>query len=95
MGPSIPFKPSGRGSGQQLPAPVRVQMEAAFASDFSQVRIHQGPNASLLGARAYTSGNDIHFAPGAYDPYSRDGQQLLSHELTHVVQQGKPGSIQP
>ena len=30
---------------------------------------------------------DLYFAPGQYNPQTSQGQQLLGHELTHVVQQ--------
>jgi hypothetical protein len=63
-------------------------MEGAFGVHFSQVRVHEGSQAAALGAIAYTQGNDIHFSPGSYDPASHAGQELLGHELTHVVQQG-------
>jgi hypothetical protein len=57
-------------------------MERAFGTDFSAVRIHQGPEATALGAVAYAQGDDIHFAPGQYDPVRQHGQELLDHELT-------------
>ena len=75
------------GGGVPMPADLRAKMERAFGADFSAVRIHQGPQARALGALAYTQGTDIHFAPGQYDPTSTAGQELLGHELTHVVQQ--------
>lgn len=81
------------GGGQAMPEGVRAKMESAFGADFSQVRIHEGARATALGARAYTQGADIHFAPGTYQPHSRDGQELLGHELTHVVQQ-RAGRVQ-
>ena len=62
-------------------------MEKVFNSDFSGVRVHVGGAASSIGAVAFTMGNDIHFAPGHYNPHSPQGQQLLGHELAHVVQQ--------
>lgn len=77
------------GSGQRLPGPVQAKMEHALGSDFSAVRIHEGAQAASIGALAYTRGTDIHFAPGQYDPESRRGQELLGHELTHVVQQAR------
>jgi hypothetical protein len=83
--PKVNLQPSSAGS--QLPQPVQQKMEAAFATDFSDVRIHQGPQAKSIKALAYTQGNHIHFAPGKYDPNSQAGQKLLGHELTHVVQQ--------
>ena len=40
-----------------------------------------------IQARAFTTGQDIFFRQGQYDPGSKGGQELLAHELTHVVQQ--------
>ncbi|WP_216821052.1 DUF4157 domain-containing protein [Singulisphaera sp. GP187] len=73
--------------GQPLPQSFRHQMEAIFGANFSGVRIHQGHHATHVGAVAYTQGENIHFAPGHYDPTSAAGQELLGHELAHVVQQ--------
>lgn len=81
-------------SGQRLPEPVQTKMERAFATDFSQVRVHQGPEPAAIGAQAYTRGTDIHFAPGQYDPASLRGQELLGHELAHVQQQAR-GVVKP
>ena len=75
------------GGGRPLPSPLRKKMEAAFRTDFSDVRTHQGPNAESLGALAFTQGRDIHFARGKYNPASAEGQKIIGHELTHVVQQ--------
>src|SRR5262249_12047937 len=36
---------------------------------------------------AFTTGRDIFFGHGEYDPGSLAGRELLAHELTHVVQQ--------
>lgn len=74
----------------ELPAPLRHEFETAFATDFSNVRVHEGHEATLIGAKAYTSGNNIFFAPNQYQPHTESGRELISHELTHVVQQGAP-----
>jgi hypothetical protein len=80
-----------RGGGQMLPEAARRHMEGRFGLDFTAVRVHTGGDAASmnarLGALAFTSGRDIYFAPGQYRPGSRDGDRLLAHELTHVVQQ--------
>ncbi|HSS76420.1 MAG TPA: DUF4157 domain-containing protein [Thermoanaerobaculia bacterium] len=73
--------------GQPLPAAVRQKMESFFGASFADVRVHVGPHASSIGALAFTQGTHIHFAPGQYNPSSPQGQQILGHELTHVVQQ--------
>jgi hypothetical protein len=80
-----------KSAGSPLPAPVRSAMESSLGADFGGVRVHaDGQAASLadrLGARAFTTGQDVFFAAGEYQPASPLGQGLLAHELTHVVQQ--------
>src|SRR5271169_3566387 len=73
--------------GWPLPREVQAKMESVLNANFSDVRIHVGPEASAIGAIAFTWGSDIHFAPGQYNPHTPHGQFLLGHELTHVVQQ--------
>jgi Domain of unknown function (DUF4157) len=75
------------GGGRPLPEAVRGKMEAALGADFSGVRMHVGPQAERIGAIAFTMGTDIYFAPGRFQPDTVNGQQLLGHELAHVVQQ--------
>jgi len=76
-----------RGAGTLLPEAVRHKMETAFGADFSSVRVHVGPEAPAIGALAFTIGETVVFAPGQYDPVTLRGQQLLGHELAHVIQQ--------
>jgi hypothetical protein len=76
-----------RGTGQPLPEPIQKKMESFFNTSFADVRVHVGPEAASIGALAFTHGADLYFAPGQYNPQSSQGQQLLGHELTHVVQQ--------
>jgi Domain of unknown function (DUF4157)/Agrobacterium VirD5 protein len=76
-----------RGSGQPLPEPIQKKMESFFNTSFADVRVHVGHEAASIGALAFTHGTDLYFAPGQYNPQSTLGQQLLGHELTHVVQQ--------
>ena len=79
--------PSAGAGGKAMPEDVQHRMESAIGADFSAVRIHEGSQSQAIGARAYTQGTDIHFAPGEYQPASPAGQELLGHELAHVVQQ--------
>ncbi len=73
--------------GRALPEAVQQKMESFFGASFADVRVHVGPEAPAIGALAFTLGSDIYFAPGQYDPGSPRGQQLLGHELAHVLQQ--------
>lgn len=83
------------GSSSSLNPEVQGQMEGALGADFSDVKIHpNSEKAPAVGALAYTQGSDVHFAPGQYNPNSSSGQELLGHELTHVVQQ-REGRVQP
>jgi hypothetical protein len=81
------------GTANKMPAEVQSKMEGAFGADFSNVNIHQGSDAGSVGALAYTQGDNIHFAPGQFNPQSQKGQELLGHELSHVVQQ-REGRVQ-
>lgn len=76
-----------QGSGSLIPESIKGKMEASFGTDFSDVRIHESPNAQTMGARAMTRGNDVFFAPGQFTAATQEGQSLLGHELSHVVQQ--------
>lgn len=79
------------GSAEALPDGVRAFMEQRFDRDFSDVRVHRSESAvesaASINARAYTSGNDIVFNSGEYQPHTPSGQRLLAHELTHTLQQ--------
>ncbi|HWN43889.1 MAG TPA: DUF4157 domain-containing protein, partial [Thermoanaerobaculia bacterium] len=80
-----------RGGGQALDAGVRAQMEPALGADLGGVRVHTGAEADRLNravsARAFTTGRDVFFRQGEYNPGSSSGRELLAHELTHVAQQ--------
>ena len=83
---------SARGGGQSIDSGTRGKLEGAMGADFSNVRIHEGKQADALNnsiqAKAFTTGSDIFFRSGEYNPSSSDGQKLLAHELTHTIQQG-------
>lgn len=86
-----------RGGGAPLDTGARRALEPSLGDDFSDVRVHTDGEADSLNravkAEAFTTGTDIFFRSGSYNPGSSDGQKLLAHELTHVVQQrGAPAS---
>lgn len=84
-------KPAAESHAQGLDAGTRSRMESSFGENFGDVRVHTGKPAGEvageLGALAFTRGRDIYFKEGEYNPSTREGQELLAHELTHVVQQ--------
>jgi hypothetical protein len=86
-----------RGGGEPLSESVRAYFEPRFGRDFSQVRVHTdgraAESARQVSAQAFTLGRDIVFGAGRYAPDTRQGQQLIAHELTHAIQQGQARSI--
>jgi hypothetical protein len=80
------------GAGRPLEPEVRRPMETATGADLDDVRLHEGAAADELcrafDARAFTLGTDIVIADGEYSADTAEGGRLLSHEFTHVVQQG-------
>ncbi|AVH73343.1 eCIS core domain-containing protein [Nostoc sp. 'Lobaria pulmonaria (5183) cyanobiont'] len=86
-----------RDGGQVMADNIREPMEQAFGADFSGVKVHTDGQSDQLNrsiqARAFTTGQDVFFRQGEYNPGSRGGQELLAHELTHVVQQSG-GAVQ-
>ena len=78
-------------SGNPLDETTQGFMEQRFRQDFGRVRIHHNSNAAesarSIQARAYTVGNHIAFGAGQYSPQTLTGQNLIAHELAHVVQQ--------
>jgi Domain of unknown function (DUF4157) len=85
--------------GQPLDAATRAFMEPRFAHDFSQVRVHTDAKAAesarAVNALAFTVGRDVVFASGEYAPARTEGQRLLAHELAHVTQQHRAGTVVP
>lgn len=79
------------GGGTPLEPRLQRTMERALGTDLSGVRLHTGDaaarSAESVSARAYTSGDHVVFASGAYDPGSREGLRTIAHELVHVGQQ--------
>lgn len=85
-------------TGAPLPADVRGRFESSLGIGLFGVRVHTGAAsadaARAVGARAYTTGNDIHFAQGAYAPGDPSGVHLLAHEVAHTVQQSASPALQ-
>lgn len=88
-----------RGGGRPLPGGVRRRVEPVLGIDLGAVRLHDGAPADAvaasLDAEALTVGGDV-FVRGQRDlTASADGQEILTHELSHVAQQhGGPAVVQ-
>jgi len=82
-----------RSPGRPLDEATRAFMESRFGYDFGGVRIHTDPkaasSATAVNALAYTVGSNVVFGRGRYAPGTTNGNRLLAHELTHVIQQSQ------
>lgn len=88
-----------KGKGQSLDTGLQRAMGEAMGADFSGVKVHTDARSDQMNqsiqAKAFTTGKDVFFKQGAYQPGNREGQELIAHELTHVVQQGAAKSTSP
>jgi hypothetical protein len=77
--------------GHALEPGIRAAFEEQIGTALGSVHIHtdsrSAASARDLGAKAYTYGPHVVFAPGRFAPSTTDGRHLLAHELTHVAQQ--------
>jgi hypothetical protein len=82
---------AGASGGQPLQADLQRSLETHLNADLSSVRVHTDSRADSMArdvnATAFTSGSNIFFRAGAYDPASRAGRETLAHEAVHTVQQ--------
>jgi Domain of unknown function (DUF4157) len=80
-----------RGAGSPIDRAVRDRAASALGDPLSDVTVHTDSGADALtravSARAFTTGTDIYFGRGEYRPGTSAGDELIAHELTHVVQQ--------
>ena len=83
--------------GRELDPVVRAEMEPELGYALGEVRVHRDGSseraAAAANATAFTVGNHVVFGRGAYDPGSAHGRHVLAHELVHVLQRSRPGSL--
>jgi hypothetical protein len=82
-----------QGGGAALDTAVQAKVESATGAALGDVRVHSGPEsvqaADALGARAFTTGSDIHLGSGE----SATDTRLMAHEAAHTLhQQGGAGA---
>ena len=77
-----------RGSGAPMHPTIKRTLESRMGVDLSEVRVHDDSSAhqasANLKAKAFTHKNHIWLGPGE----SQTDLRLMSHETTHVLQQG-------
>ena len=76
--------------GAPLPTSIRSRFSAAMSHDFSGVKIHTDAAAAQaadkISAHAFTVERDIYMGQNSPMPGTSAGDELLAHELTHVMQ---------
>ncbi len=72
---------------KRLPKPLMAEIQKELHADLSQIKIMQSHLPTLNGSATFNIGNEIHFAPGSLQPHTKEGKELIAHELSHVVQQ--------
>lgn len=78
-----------------LPIALSNQIKTLLGVDPAQAVIHKNSSkAAEIGALAFVQGHEIHFAPGKFNPNTREGKELIGHEFTHYKQQLQ-GLVQP
>lgn len=82
---------ASRAGGQSLPADVADKLAPHVGPVTGSIRVHADSNADVLAREvnsvAFTTGRDIFFRSGSYQPQTTNGLRLLAHEATHVAQQ--------
>ncbi len=82
------------GTGQSLSASARSFLEPRLGTDLGHLRVHTDRSAddlaAAISARAFTQGHHLFFAAGEYNPASREGMQLIAHEVAHTLQARGP-----
>jgi hypothetical protein len=79
--------------GRALASGVQRRLEAGLGASLAGVRVHTGGEADSLSravqAVAFTTGSNIFFRTGTYNPSTPQGMHLLAHEAAHTVQQAR------
>lgn len=76
---------------QGLPSEVASKLESVLGMDLSSVKIKPNSSeATAHGAKALAKGgSEVHFAPGQFNPGSKQGQEMIAHEFGHIKQQAE------
>ncbi len=78
-----------------IPNKTRSDIENKYNADFSSVRFYEDAKSTkAVNAKAYTYGSDVVLSPKYYQSNTIEGNKLIAHELSHVVQQNNSGTMQ-
>ncbi|MFD8498399.1 DUF4157 domain-containing protein [Amycolatopsis sp. NPDC059657] len=81
--------------GRPVPADVRARLRKVSGPGADVLRVHADPAADAVArehrADAVTTGADVYFREGRFQPDEPAGFGLLAHETTHVSTHLEPG----
>lgn len=63
-----------------------------FGENADKVKIYENSGIDAIGERGFANGNEIHLSPGVLRN-SAQLENVLSHEMTHIVQQNGGGAV--
>lgn len=72
-----------------LPKDLRSRLEGQTGYNLRNIQMRESDQPAKIGARAYARGNVIDFAPGSFQPGSKEGEAVIGHEVSHVIQQAQ------
>ena len=75
------------GIDKSLSDSMKGKLENHFGYSVDNLKFKESSEVSDMGAHAYTKGNVIKFAPNEFNQNTREGQELIGHEVSHVLQQ--------
>jgi hypothetical protein len=83
--------------GHSLDEKILEIAKTSFGTGISDVKIHDDEEAleltSALHTQAMASERDIYFNRGVYQPGTDTGNQVISHELTHITEGQTGGKV--
>lgn len=93
--PGVSSLSQGSGKKVELPDELKSSIEVHFAHSVDNLTFRESPDVTRIGAKAYARGDEIHFAPGQFRPYTAEGRKMIGHEISHVAQQrgGQAGPV--
>lgn len=89
------FRSSNPYGGRELSLSPRMahRVHESFGIAPEELKLRESSEVERMGARATAQGDVIRFAPGEYRPDTREGEEILGHELYHLTEQA--GGLAP
>jgi hypothetical protein len=83
----LPQLPDVADPGTPLSSDVTGPLQKEFPNEnFANILIHEDI-PEYIDRESFSLGDNIHFKPGKYHPSHHVGQELLGHEIAHVLQE--------